>query len=167
MIGSRFASSMQAGPGESVMTRPLVLLLVAFVSAGMGAGLALANDAAAVPDQAAEADPVASLEIVTEPAFLTLLNFDDSSHRVLFETLSLDGLASTSEFHQVAALDALTLPLDLTTDPATFRTSCSGCATSTFGLAAGQRVLVFIDDAGSDLTVRSGLRVFNEGGSRL
>jgi hypothetical protein len=149
------------------MTRFLVLLLLTFAFTGLGAGLALGTNAAAVPAQPTDAVPEATLQIETEPAFLTLLNFDDSSHRVRLETLSASGLRLTSEFHQVAALDALTLPRDLPTDPVTFRTSCAGCATSTFGLAAGQRVLVFIDDPGSGLTVRSDLRVFNEGASTL
>lgn len=66
------------------MTRFLVLLLVtfAFAFAGLGAGLALGTDAAAVPGQPPDAEPVATLQIETEQAFLTLLNFDDSSHRV-------------------------------------------------------------------------------------
>ena len=149
------------------MTRFLVLLLVTFAFAGLGAGLALGTGTAAVPSQPTNADPVATLQIETEPAFLTLLNFDDSSHRVRLETLSASGLRLTSEFHQVAALDTLTLPRDLAADPVIFRTSCAGCATSMFGLAAGQRVLVIIDDAGSSLTVRSDLRVVNEGASSL
>ena len=167
LIGLPFASGMQVGVGVFVMTRLLVLLLVAFALAGMGAVPALGNDDSAVPNQAADADPVEALQIETEPAFLTLLNFDDSSHRVRLEMLSAGELALTSEFHQVGAVDALILLHDLATDPVTFRTSCTGCATATFGLAADQRLLVFIDDAGSDLTVRSDLRVVNEGGSTL
>lgn len=149
------------------MSRFLVLLVLTFAFAALGAGLALETEAVAVPSQPTDADPVATLQIEPAPAFLTLLNFDDSSHRVRLETLSASGLPLTSEFHQVAALDVLTLPRDLATDPVIFRVSCAGCATSTFGLAAGQRVLVFIDDAGSSLTVRSDLRVFNEGASTL
>ena len=147
--------------GEFVTTRFLALALAVLVAGAMGAGLARANDIGGGSVTRAEVAPVSTFHLEAEPAFLTLLNFDESSHRVRLETLNAGGLAFSVEFHQVSAYEALTLSLPLTTDLVTYRTSCTGCATSMFGLAAGQRVLIFIVDPGSDLTARSDLRIFN------
>ena len=149
------------------MPRLLGLLLLTLAAVGTGAGLVLAGDASGQSEVVAEAEPVPSLQLGVEPTFLTLLNFGESAHLVRLETLSASGLVLGSEVHRLGAGDALTLPLDLATVPVTFRVSCGGCATSTFGLAASQRVLVFIDVEGSPLTVRTDFRVFNEGATRL
>ena len=73
---------------------------------------------------------------------------------------------SAAQIETVPSEEVLTVVLDLGSEPVVFRTRCTGCATTTLALAAGQRVIVFIAVAGDPVTQRTDIRVVNESGVR-
>ena len=141
-----------------------------FRSAGLVAGLLLTTAmlvwvAGAFGSPSAEAglQPQVSPD---EPTFLTLLNLTESSRIVRLERVDETGETVSAQIETVPSEEVLTVVFDLGSELAVFRTSCSGCATTTVGLAAGQRAIVFIAVVGDPVTQRTDIRVVNESGVR-
>ncbi len=141
-----------------------------FRSAGLVAGLLLTTAtlvwaAGTFGSSSAEADLQPQVP-PDEPTFLTLLNFTESSRIVRLERVDETGETVSAQIETVPSEEVLTVVFDLGSEPAVFRTTCNGCATTTVGLAAGQRAIVFLAVAGDPVTQRTDIRVVNESGVR-
>lgn len=98
-----------------------------------------------------------------EPAFLTLINVSDEARFVRVESVDGSG-GSRLEFVPVAGVR--TFEMNEGFEPSGYQSSCVGCATVFFSLAAGQRIIVYVVEAGDALAERSDLRIVNESGTR-
>ncbi len=98
-----------------------------------------------------------------EPTYLTLVNVSDIARNARLDSVGSPG---ASRFEFLAPFGVRTLELDEPFEPSIYRLTCTGCADVDFGLAFGQRLIVFVVDRGDPLAARTDIRVVNESGVR-